>query len=258
MPYIPEISCILPVYNDAENIRNSMQSILDQTFENFELIVINDGSTDETQKILESIKDPRIVLIHFEENQGLVRALNAGIARARGEFIARMDSDDYCYPERFEKQLAVLRENPTIAMVGSLCRIQVLPGGEIIHFRSPLEDAEIRKVMCWRNPIVHSSVMIRKNAVLEADGYSEEFHIGEDYHLWFKVMKNYPAVILEDELIIRKLRTNSIYRTKKHRHYYYNLKVLVHALRNGWDDKRIYLGIARSVSRYFLFRLINQ
>ena len=116
----PVISILMSVYNGEKYLHAAVDSILKQTFKDFEFIIINDGSIDRSREILESYQDERIVLIH-QENKGLTRALNKGLSLAKGEFIARMDADDSCKPERLEKQVAFLRENPGIVLLGSNC-----------------------------------------------------------------------------------------------------------------------------------------
>ncbi|TNE70794.1 glycosyltransferase family 2 protein, partial [bacterium] len=107
-PESPVITCLMSVYNGEEFLREAMDSILDQTYTNFEFLIINDGSTDDTVPIIESYDDPRIRLIHNEVNIGLTKSLNKGIGLAKGEYIARMDADDISLPERFERQIEVL------------------------------------------------------------------------------------------------------------------------------------------------------
>ena len=117
----PKISVILPTYNREAMLPNALDSILNQTFPDFELIVINDGSIDNTQKILEkyAAKDKRIKIINHEKNKGIVCGLNEGLEQAKGEYIARMDDDDISYPKRFEIQLAYMQEHPDVAIVGT-------------------------------------------------------------------------------------------------------------------------------------------
>ena len=130
------ISVLMPVYNTKEEfLRTAIESILNQTFSNFEFIIINDGSTNNAEDVILSYKDDRIIYLK-QENQGIVAALNNGWDRAKGEYIARMDSDDISFPERFEKQLKFLEENPEYSLVGSWA--EVIPNKRIIKLPANL------------------------------------------------------------------------------------------------------------------------
>lgn len=187
------ISVILPVYNGSKTIQEAVQSVLNQTYNNFELIIINDGSTDSTRSIIESFKDKRIIIIN-QVNKGLVNSLNLGIQRSRGIYIARMDADDYCLPKRFEKQIRKLESNPNLAAVGSLVENRYPSGDTIIKTR-PLTHAAILKRIVLINPFSHSSVMMRKTTVESVGMYNPETDgsktkLVEDYDLWIKFIKS--------------------------------------------------------------------
>ncbi len=116
---MPKISVVLPVYNSEKYIAEAVQSILDQTFTDFELLIINDASTDGTLQILESFKDDRLKIINNPTNLKVVKSLNKGLELAQGEFIARMDADDIAYPQRFEKQIAYFKKYPQVDVCGT-------------------------------------------------------------------------------------------------------------------------------------------
>lgn len=184
----PRISVIMPVYNAAPYLKEAVDSILGQTFEDFELIAINDGSKDNSQEILNHYAriDKRMKVVE-QKNSGLVKTLNRGLEMAQGEYIARMDSDDVSFPRRFEQQVAVLAAQPKVVLVAG--------GFEIIDEESeflyreviPARDRDIKRSMLLRNPIAHGSVMFRKDACEKVGGYSDAFGPTEDFELWSRL-----------------------------------------------------------------------
>lgn len=198
---MPKVSVIMSAYNAQECIAEAIASILNQTFENFEFLILNDGSTDRTQEIIESFSDPRIQIIK-QKNQGLTKSLNTLIKKARGTYIARMDADDVSLPERFEKQISFLETHPDIVMCGTQCDAYPVP---CLH-------TDIKKMMIFHNPFVHSSVVIR-SSVLKENLYNESFKYMQDYELWTRIVPfyktaNVPEVLLE-YLIVDKGITKS-------------------------------------------------
>ena len=185
----PAISVILPVYNAETYVREAVESILAQTFTDFECIIINDGSTDDSGAILRELaaRDTRIVLIE-RPNGGLVSALNDGIESARAEFIARMDADDMAMPERFALQHARMVQEPELAVLGSFIRVMDKAGNIIRlgeYSLTPKAVAhQLEKEGC---PVAHPAVMMRRDAVLKAGGYRKAFCHAEDYDLWLRI-----------------------------------------------------------------------
>lgn len=199
---LPEISVILPVYNAASFLEESIQSILNQSFSNFELIIINDGSTDASQSIIEKFEDPRIIKV-VQSNLGLAATLNRGIGMARAEIIARQDNDDISYPHRFEKQLDFLKAHPDVCLLGAAARIVDHAGQPANRFhRHPSHSDTLKFLLLFDNPFVHSSVMFRKSAVLAVGGYDTNSDYFEDYRLWSHLSRqgriaNLPDVLLD-------------------------------------------------------------
>ena len=186
----PAISVVLPVYNAEAYVREAVESILAQTFTDFELIVINDGSTDDSGVILRELaaRDARIVLVE-RPNDGLVSALNDGIESARAELIARMDADDVSMPERFALQHARMVQEPELAVLGSFFHIMDRGVGTVrLYDYSPLTPAAaMRFVEEHGCPVHHPTVMMRRDAVLKAGGYRKAFCHAEDYDLWLRM-----------------------------------------------------------------------
>ena len=181
----PLVSVIMPVYNAEKYLEEAIKSVLSQTFTNFEFLIFNDGSTDNSLKIIQSYQDDRIVLAYNGQNKGYVSHLNEGIRLARGKYIARMDADDICLPERFEKQVDFLEKNPTYVLCGSRIKCFGETQDEVML---PLEDEEIRLKMLYITPFAHPSVMIRKATLLEnALRYDKEVMPAEDHDLWARI-----------------------------------------------------------------------
>jgi len=189
---LPLISVLLPVYNGARYVHESVESILGQSFADFELIVINDGSSDATPAIVSKFRDPRIRLIHNEHNLGLAPSLNRGIAAVKGDYIARQDADDIALPHRLRTQIEFLRSHPAIAMVGSWALLIDDQGREQgVCDYPPIADIDIKWSLLFSNPFIHGSVMMRRDVVDKIGGYTKDPVIFrafvEDYDLWSRI-----------------------------------------------------------------------
>ena len=193
------ISVILPTYNSIKYLDNAIQSILNQTYKNFELLVINDGSTDGTTEYLKSQTDQRFKIYNLEVNKGLVHALNLGLSEAKGQFIARMDSDDVSHPERFQKQLDLFKLNPEIGICGSFAQVI---GGDAYTIEKPCLDFELRWWIFRGIPFIHPSVMIRTSVIREFDiQYDAGYVAAEDWEIWPRIafktkMHNIPETLI--------------------------------------------------------------
>lgn len=183
----PAISVLMPAYNAAAHIREAIESILSQTEQDFEFIIVNDGSTDDTGEIIDALQrvDDRIVHLH-KANGGIVSALNYGLDHCKGEFIARMDADDIALPNRFELQLSEFRNTPDLVLCGSHVRQF---GASSRLQPMPLSDASIRAVMPFYVPFIHPSVMYRFSNETRSLRYQEEFRDAEDYAFWIELSK---------------------------------------------------------------------
>lgn len=219
----PVLSVVLPVYNGLPYLRQAVESVLTQSFGNFELIVINDGSSDGSQELLETFDDPRLRIVQ-QVNKGLSSTLNVGIAQARGRYIARQDQDDVCLPARFEKQVAFLEANPGVGLVGTAAEIWV--GGtktdRMLHH--PSEAGVLAFSLLFNNYVVHSSVMLRRSVLQSVGGYSEDKtrQPPEDYELWSRISKQFDVTNLPEVLHAYRELPNSMSRTG-HRPFLGNL-----------------------------------
>lgn len=173
----------MPVFNGEKFVQESVESILNQTFTDFEFIIIDDGSTDITAAVLDLFTDSRIVRINHKKNEGLVKSLNDGINQARGEYIARMDADDISLPNRFALQYKYLQDHHGIGALGGNFSLVGADGQHIRDINHPLTSKLINWKMCFENPIQHPTVMMRRDILKKLDGY-RDFKASEDYDLW--------------------------------------------------------------------------
>lgn len=195
------MSVLLPVFNGSEYVGEAIESILSQTFGDFELIVIDDGSTDGTPSVLERYRNPRI-RFYRQENRGLATTLNRAIALAKGQYLARQDQDDVSLPMRLAMQVRYMEKNPECALVGTwatICRENESTGRQHRH---PVENADLKYELLLNNPFVHSSTLLRKAALAEVGGYSEdpERQPPEDYELWSRLARRYKVANIPEVL----------------------------------------------------------
>ncbi|ULT22456.1 glycosyltransferase [Sphingobacterium sp. E70] len=190
----------MPAYNAGKYIKESISSILNQTYTHFELLIINDGSTDNTLEIISGFSDQRIRVINNAQNMGLLYTRNLALIEVNTEFIAIMDSDDVAMPERLAIQLKELYDNPNIALIGSQASM-IDENGKIIQEKMyPVIDEELLKASIpFYNAFVHSSVMIRSNVLRDLGGYKEDY--AEDYDLFLRAATQYRIKNLPDILI---------------------------------------------------------
>jgi len=182
----PLVSVFMAVYNTAGYLRQAIDSILLQTYTNFELIIVNDGSSDDSHNIISSYTDPRIVYIRNEVNRGIVASRNIGLNRVRGNYLAVLDSDDIAVPERLEKQVAFMEANPDYGLCGTHFTIIDASGKKINKTRFPQKDQDIRAYLYLGNCFCHSSTMVRTE-LAKKFRYSEDNILGEDYQLFIDV-----------------------------------------------------------------------
>ena len=203
MTSLPDVSVVLSVRNGGADLPKAIESILAQTLANFELIAINNGSTDGTRSYLDAISDPRVRVFH-QADAGLAAALNRGISLARGRYIARQDHDDLADPSRIAKQAEFLDAHPDHGLVGTRAEIWVgdKPSGRFHDH--PAEDDILRFDLLFNNPFVHSSVMMRKSALDQVGAYTTESarQPPEDYELWSRIARHYRVANLAERLTV--------------------------------------------------------
>lgn len=201
MPGPPLVSVVMPVYNDEATVGRAIDSILAQTFRDFEFIIIDDGSTDGTSAVLASYNDPRLRVFR-QENAGISVSANRGLARARGKYIARIDGDDRALPTRLATQVAYMEEHPDCVLVGSWWDIVSLDGQRLGSRRPPTEDLGIKWALLFDSCILHSAFLMRHDAVKRCGGYDRTLAYAQDYDLASRLgnygaLANIPRVLVE-------------------------------------------------------------
>ncbi len=208
----PLITVLMPVYNAEKHIEETIKSILNQTYKEFELLLIDDGCTDNTIKIIKKNRDERIKIIKNEKNIGLTKSLNKGIRLAKGKYIARMDSDDIMFKNRLKKQIEVLEKEKEIALVGSRA-IFFYDDLKFIKKKSKKfkSQSEIRTELLFSNPIIHPSVMIRKSVLLKNNiFYDEALTNSQDHGLWVDLLLDNSFFILNETLINYRITATGV------------------------------------------------
>lgn len=211
----PTVTVLLAVFNGAPLLRASIESVFAQTFTDFELLVVDDGSTDETPAVLHEYKDARLRVVKNERNLGLTRSLNRGLAEARGKFVARQDADDLSAPQRLEKQVAFLCQHPEVQLLGT-CAWRMNPEGRNTGPNDlPTTHDAIRWASVTDNPFLHTSVMFRRECVLgEFGGYDERYAICQDFELWNRIAMRHPVANLRARLVRMREHASSMTRTQ--------------------------------------------
>jgi glycosyltransferase involved in cell wall biosynthesis len=210
----PIISVILPAYNGERYLREAVESILSQTFSDFELLIIDDGSSDRSAEIIRSYDDARIVLISNETNKGLPYSLNRGLARARGTYIARMDQDDISLPTRFEEQVRFMENHPEIGIVGAWMRSLGKPEGYVM--KGFTEDEDIRANLLFNTSLAHPTIVIRAKVFQDfALLYDPLLTQGaEDYDLWVRASKVTKLASIPKILVRYRIHGNNMSSTR--------------------------------------------
>ncbi len=252
----PKVSVVMCVYNDEDYIREAVDSILNQTFRDFEFIIVNDGSTDRTPEILRSYDDSRIILLDNEKNIGISGSMNRGLKIARGEYIAHLGGDDISLPERLEKQVRFLDENPDIGFISSSAILIDKNGKEIKQSILATEDKELRSRIVERKDTTfwHTSNMIRQEVIRKVGGYREWFRYATDYDLWLRMLEHCNASNIAKPLCKVRIVSNSVSTGKKQEQRgYVNFAVLFAKQRqiHGYDE------LEKSSGKWFPMRKLN-
>lgn len=206
----PAITVLMPAYNAAVYIGEAIRSVLQQSFTNFELLVINDGSTDNTENIVRNFSDERIRLIN-QPHSGVAAALNLGLLNAAAPLIARFDADDICYPQRLQRQYDFLQANPGFVLVGSDVNYADKNAEHLYRYSNAAYTNEAIKAYILSGcPFIHSSVMYKKDIALELGGYDVRAHTFEDYRLWIQFVTRGKVCNLPEPLVMVRLNPGSV------------------------------------------------
>ncbi|MEI7525473.1 MAG: glycosyltransferase [Mariniphaga sp.] len=257
----PLVSVLMPVYNEEKYLAAAIESILNQTFNDFEFIIIDDCSTDETWAILNRYTDPRLLLIQNKENLGHTKSLNKALAHAQGKYLARMDGDDISLPTRFSSQVKYMEEHPEIGVLGTGFLFMDKDGNTTQTVQFPTQHGVLKWCLFFYDPIVHPSVMMRRGIVEEAEGYNSDLRYAEDYDLWRRLscvahLSNLPDVLLhlrkhaanvsilhEEELWKYSIQTCNLMISQ-----IINEKVSVMTIQRLWDNNFKTVSDVRSVA----------
>jgi glycosyltransferase involved in cell wall biosynthesis len=200
----PRVSVLMAVHDGAPWVKDAVASVLTQTLTDLELVVVDDGSADVTPALLAGVDDRRL-RVERRPRAGLTRALNTGLALVRAPLVARLDADDVALPERLARQVAFLDAHPDVGVVGSAAREINGSGREVRVVRPPVDDATLRRVLIRRNPMVHSTVTMRRNVIDAVGGYDARFVVAQDYDLWMRLVAVTRLANLSDTLVVRRL-----------------------------------------------------
>lgn len=196
---MPKVTVLMPVYNGEKYLKEAIDSILNQTFSDFEFLIINDGSTDNTVGIINSYNDSRIRLVHNDKNLGLITTLNKGFDLARGEYIARMDCDDVSLPDRLSKQVVFMEAHPGIGVCGTW--FEFMDCGQVIKW--PEQHDAIKAQLFYNTALGHPTVMMRTDVIKRYEFYYDSlYEHSEDYELWIRLsevtqLSNIPEILLK-------------------------------------------------------------
>jgi len=199
----------MSVFNDARFLKTSVQSILNQSHKEFEFLIIDDGSTDNTEDIIRTFRDSRITYKKLDHS-GLASALNYGLENSNEEWIARIDADDLNSPMRLNTQIDFLKKNSGFDVTSSWSVYFEDPYRILFLVKTPTEDKDIKNYLNLHNPINHSSVIFNKKTILEEGGYNESFKCYEDFELWFRLKKKLKFKIIPEYLVYTRLHKKSL------------------------------------------------
>ncbi len=200
----------MPIYNAAPYLNDSINSVLCQTFGDFEFLIVDDGSSDGTQDLLMQWDDPRIRVLKNESNRGLIYSLNRGVLESKGIFIARMDADDFSLPDRLQQQIEFMQQHPDVAVCGMQMEDM---GGRVKLSKVPEDPDEIKAALLFSCVISHPTVMLRKSVIHQHElVYDPAFPHAEDYALWVKLGKSYSFANLKSVGVRYRLHDNQVSR----------------------------------------------
>jgi len=209
------LSVIMPVYNAERYIFKAIKSILNQTYKNLELIIIEDGSTDQSLKIIESINDERVRLNKNDRNRGIVYSRNKGLSLAKGDYVGMFDADDIAFREKFEEQINFLEKNKDFGMIGSWAKWidendKKLPGG----WRLKSSPEKIPSIMLFKNYFLQSAVLYRKESISNYT-FREGYDILEDYLIWLEITADHKTWNLQKHLVYYRVHSKGVTKRQK-------------------------------------------
>lgn len=228
---MPEVSIIMPVYNGEEFLELSINSVINQSFKDYEFIIINDASCDGTSRLLELYQghESRIRVITNPQRLGVVKSLNIGLNHALGNLIARIDADDRWYSNKLQLQVDAFEQDPDLMLLGTQKRLVDGKGNEIVQRKvfHYYDYPEVKRNIHKANIFNHSSVVFRKKLLDEIGGYDERYKNSEDYELWLRICSTRKAMILPQTLVEYRLHSNSISSKRLREQLYYSIRARI-------------------------------
>ena len=204
----PRVSVLIGCWNNAPTLSRAIESILSQTVHQLELLVIDDGSTDQSPDVVRAVSDPRLRYLPLEHT-GIARSLNRGLDEAAAPVVAIQDADDWSMPTRLERELAVLDAWPAVAVVG--CRMrEVGPDVEELRPRTAFASGNVNQALMRFNPIPNSCVAFRREAALEVGGYDPRYSYAMDHDLWLRVAEHHDVFALDEVLAVRSMGGSNV------------------------------------------------
>mgnify|MGYP001614677822 CR=1 FL=1 len=205
----PKITVLMPVYNAKKFLNEAIDSILNQTFKNFEFLIINDASTDNSKQIILSYRDSRIIYYENKINLGVAKTLNIGLALTTSKYIARMDADDISVQNRLEKQVEFMEKNPQVAVCGTWLKLINNENNDI--WQSPSDHKTIKSLSLFYSSLYHPTVLIRNDVLKRYHlSYNSSFKHVEDYELWVRIMENARVANLKEVLLFHRIHSNHV------------------------------------------------
>ncbi len=221
MDNTPQISVLMAVYNEEDYVKDAIESILNQSFKNFEFIIVDDGSTDHTPQILTTYarNDNRVRVI-TQKNTGLTRALNNGLKECKAPLVARQDADDVSYPDRLQKQynFMIARQNADVVLLGGVCDDSHIDGTKTLW--PYYNNVQIKGIIHLKSPFAHSTAMFRRDEVEKLKGYDTSYKTSQDMELWMRMHEVGRIEMIEKPILLRRINNQSISAKRKFRQFY--------------------------------------
>ena len=211
---MPKVSIVMAVYNGKKYLREAIDSILGQSFQDFEFIIVDDASVDGSVDVIKGYQDPRIKLIINEENMRLPRSLNRGMSYASGEYIARMDADDISMPDRIEKQVLFMDAHPDVA-ASSGNYIVIDETGKQHYLEKVRRGKQLERYVLFPSPLVHPAAIFRRSLLNEGYWYDEKYSSSQDYDLWLRIHEKYSIDNINETLLQYRIHGSSTSLTKR-------------------------------------------
>ena len=246
-----KVSVILTNYNGMPYLKKSVNSILSQTYKNFELIIVDDCSTDDSAKFLKSLNFNRLKLIFNKRNIGQTLSLNKAISVSTGSFIARMDSDDISTRNRFKEQINYFKKNPGIDILGSQAKIINKFDKEVGEINVPSKHSAVWAYSLMHNPFIHPSIIMKKKIFIKPHKPYCDKHINQDFDLWSRILPNHKAANIKKRLLLYRIHDSNMTKAYMKKNIVSNVSIIKNRLKKEKIFFKIKTGEIFKIQRYF-------